>query len=287
MRRKILLTGGNGQVGWELQRTLAPLGDVYAPTRQQLDLSQHDALRSLIREFRPQWIVNAAAYTAVDRAEEERVCAFSLNHLVPQVLAEEAEQLGSVLVHFSTDYVFDGEQATPYVESDQPLPLNVYGESKWAGEMAISQVCSRYLIFRTSWVYGLRGSNFLLTMLRLAQERKELSIVDDQVGAPTWSRMIAEATALSLLKVSEGRGGWGTYHLTSQESTSWYGFVKEIVALALPDSSVKLEPIPTSQYPLPAVRPSYSCLDNNRLKQEFGIVLPVWNKALMLCVADL
>lgn len=281
---KILVIGGNGQVGWELQRTLACLGEVLAPGREALDLSRPETLRAAVRAMKPRWIVNAAAYTAVDKAESERDPAYTINAEAPRVLAEVAAEIGATLVHYSTDYVFDGRGDTPFVE-DAPLgPLNVYGASKAAGEAAIRSALDRHLILRTSWVYGTRGANFLLTMQRLMRERSELKIVADQIGAPTWARHIAEATALIIAQtVSPARGAdrpapWGTYHLTNGGATSWFGFAEAIRDLQGADTT--LLPIPSSEYPTPAVRPLNSRLDNTKLARVFGVRLPDWRVAL-------
>jgi dTDP-4-dehydrorhamnose reductase len=283
-----MLTGKNGQVGWELQRALAPLGDVVALDRSQLDLANPNQIRERVREIKPGLIVNAAAYTAVDRAEEEPEPAMAVNGIAPGLLAEEARRSGAGIVHYSTDYVFDGAKTTPYTEDDTPNPINEYGRSKLAGELSIQAAGAPYLILRTSWVYGMRGKNFLLTILRLAREREELRIVDDQIGAPTWSRMIAETTArilsagpLSLADIS------GVYHLTASGSTSWYGFAKAILALdPNPTEQVcqRQRPIPTAEYPTPARRPAYSVLSNDRLKAAFGLVLPGWEQGLKLAL---
>lgn len=285
---KILLTGVKGQVGWELRRALAPLGRVVAVDRAQLDLADPDAIRAQVRALSPQLIVNPAAYTAVDRAESEPEQARAINAIAPAILAEEARNCGAILVHYSTDYVFDGAKPGPYIEDDPPAPLNVYGATKWEGEQAIRASGARHLILRTSWVYGTRGQNFLLTMQRLMRERAALRIVDDQVGAPTWSRLIAEATALILAQCfSPARGAdrpepWGTYHLTSGGETSWYGFAQAIAELG--GFSTRLEPIPSSDYPTPARRPANSRLDNGKLWRSFGIRLPHWREALELCL---
>jgi dTDP-4-dehydrorhamnose reductase len=286
--RKILLTGKNGQVGWELQRTLATLGNVIALDRQGLDMANPDSIRRALREHQPQIIVNAAAYTAVDKAEQEPDLAMAINGTAPGILAEEAKRLGAALVHYSTDYVFDGNKNAPYVEEDAPHPLNVYGKTKWAGEQAIQAAGVPHLIFRTSWVYGARGKNFLLTILRLAKERDELRVVDDQFGAPTWSRMIAEATAqilaqqaTSIAEVS------GIYHMTSSGQTSWYGFAQRIienVSRAAPGTAPKVTPIPGSEYPTPAKRPGNSTMSNDKLNRCFGLVMPSWEAALALCM---
>ncbi len=280
---KILLTGKNGQVGWELQRTLACLGEVVAVDRQGLDISSADAIRALIREVKPQLIVNPAAYTAVDKAEGEPELAQAVNGVAPGIMAEEAKRLGALLVHYSTDYVFDGNQATPYVEDDAPNPRNVYGRTKLAGEEAVRTVGGAHLILRTSWVYGARGRNFLLTILRLAQERPELKIVADQFGAPTWSRFIAETT---LQILSQRLGSWnelgGTYHAVASGKTSWHGFASAILQGA--GLTTPLLPITTAEYPLPAARPQNSVLSNEKLHRDFGAVMPDWRTGLACCL---
>lgn len=283
--KRILLTGKNGQVGWELGRALAPLGEVFAFDRGDLDLADPDRIRTLVRATRPDIIVNAAAYTAVDKAESEPPVAMAINAIAPGVLAEEARRLGALLVHYSTDYVFDGSKPIPYVEDDVPNPINVYGHSKLAGEQAIAAVGARHLILRTSWVYGLRGHNFLRTIERLAAERDELRIVSDQIGTPTWSRMIAGMTALLL---SRGNPLEGLYHCAAGGETSWCGFAQAIVA-KLEERQAKaprVSPIPTAAYPLPAPRPANSRLDCGRLAQETGLRIPDWQVALDLCLAE-
>ncbi|MFA7268877.1 MAG: dTDP-4-dehydrorhamnose reductase [Sterolibacterium sp.] len=281
--KNILLTGSNGQVGWELQRTLAPLGRVMALDRKALDLTDTAAIRNTLRAARPDIIVNAAAYTAVDQAENDVELAMRINAQAPEVLAEEAKQLGALLVHFSTDYVFDGSKTTPYTEEDVPHPINAYGRSKLAGELAIQSVACRFLIFRTSWVYGLRGKNFLLTILSLAEEREELRIVDDQIGAPTWSRMIAEATAQALIHPTAPEG---LFHLTSGGAVSWHGFTQAILGQTLHRRTRKpaLIAIPSSDYPQLAARPRNSRLACDHLAQTLAIRLPDWRDALDLCV---
>jgi len=285
---RILLTGVNGQVGWELHRSLAPLGQVVAMDSKALDLTDADAIRAKVREVAPRIIVNPAAYTAVDKAESEPGRARLVNAVAPAVLAEAAGECGAMLVHYSTDYVFDGRKETPYLEDDVTHPLNVYGATKLDGEAAIRASGVRHLILRTSWVYGARGGNFLLTMQRLMQERPELRIVDDQIGAPTWSRMIAEATALILAQcLSPALGAdrpepWGTYHLTCGGETSWYGFAAAIAELG--GYPTRLTPIPSSDYPTPARRPANSRLDNGKLARVFGLRLPHWREALKLCL---
>lgn len=295
-RHRILLTGKSGQIGWELQRTLAPLGEVVALDRQQLDLARPDQIRERVREIKPTLIVNAAAYTAVDRAEEEPELAMSINGIAPGILAEEAKRLNAAIVHYSTDYVIDGTKTTPYTEEDLPNPLNVYGRTKLEGERAIKAVDVPYMILRTSWVYGMRGKNFLLTILRQAQERDELKIVNDQIGAPTWSRMVAEATAQILAQVyspvishcSPLTEKGGTYHLSAGGQVSWYDFAKVILAQAYKSGLhfTKLIPISANEYPTPACRPTYSVLSNAKLNQAFGLTMLSWNRALALVLEE-
>jgi dTDP-4-dehydrorhamnose reductase len=291
---KILLTGSRGQVGWELARTLSTLGQVVALDSRELNLTDGAAIRRVVGEIRPRIIVNSAAHTAVDRAESEPDLARAVNAAAPGILAEEAERLGALLVHYSTDYVFDGGGDTPRHEDDGTGPLNVYGSSKLAGERAVREKCSRHLIFRTSWVYGVRGANFLLTMRRLMRERPELKIVDDQIGAPTWCRGIAEATTQVLAQINSPQRGadksdpWGIYHMTNGGETSWHGFAQAILALDAPanagDEFARLVPIPSSDYPTPARRPLNSRLNNDKLERVFGIRLPDWRTALGLCM---
>jgi dTDP-4-dehydrorhamnose reductase len=282
---RILLTGVNGQVGWELQRTLAPLGEVIAADRSVLDLADTAGIRRCVAAIAPDLIVNPAAYTAVDKAESEPELAHAINADAPGELAA----CGIPLVHFSTDYVFDGRKAGAYTEDDTPNPLGVYGASKLAGEQAVARAGIPHLILRTSWVYGLRGRNFLLTMQRLARERESLSVVDDQFGAPTWSRLIAEATALTIarwLERTDQTATSGLYHLSCDGRTSWHGFTAAILAhLAQTDTKLaKLSAIPTSGYPTPAARPANSQLDCGKLAATFGVRLPDWENALGLCL---
>jgi len=284
-----MLTGKNGQVGWELQRTLAPLGEVVALDRRQLDLSDSKQIRELVREIKPNLIVNAAAYTAVDKAESEPETAMAINGVAPGILAEEAKRIGSAIIHYSTDYVFDGNKTSPYTEDDTPNPLNEYGRTKLAGEQAVKAAGSPYIILRTGWVYGTRGKNFLLTILRLAHEREELSIVDDQTGAPSWSRMLAEATAQILSDDYNALAAKrGIYHMTASGSTTWYGFSKAILALD-PNSNEQVckyvRPISSAEYPIPARRPAYSVLSNAKLQSAFGLVLLGWEQGLNLALA--
>ena len=296
--KRILLIGKNGQVGWELERTLAPLGKVIAVDRKVVDLAKADTIVAAIREMKPEIIVNAAAYTAVDKAESEPELAMAINGIVPGIMAEEARRLNALLVHYSTDYVFDGTKNGAYTEQDAPNPQSIYGKTKLAGEQAVQSVNGPHIILRTSWVYGGRGKNFLRTILRLAQERDELKIVDDQIGAPTWSRMIAEATAQILSQAFSTLTPYpsrltelsGIYHLTSAGQTSWFGFASAIVELAIrqgADFSPKMLPIPTTEYPLPAARPQNSVMSNDKLKNTFGLSLPDWQTALGLCLDEM
>ena len=294
-RPRILLTGANGQVGWELQRTLSCLGEVIALDSQALNLADAVAIRRKVREIAPQIMVNSAAYTAVDKAESEVDLARAVNATAPGILAEEAARLGALLVHYSTDYVFNGSGPTPWREDDTCDPLNVYGATKLEGERLIQASGCRHLIFRTSWVYGARGSNFLLTMRRLMRERPELKIVDDQMGAPTWCRDLAEATAqvlsqmMSPLFDAEKGTASGVYHMSNAGETSWHGFAQAIQALDAPDETrtpARLLAIPGSEYPTPARRPLNSRLDNARLEQTFGLRLQDWRSALTLCMGE-
>jgi dTDP-4-dehydrorhamnose reductase len=286
---RILVAGKNGQIGWELQRTLGALGEVTALGHAEMDLSKADAVRALIREIKPDIIVNAAAYTAVDKAESEPDLAMAVNGVAPGIMAQEAKRLGALLVHYSTDYVFDGTKCSPYTEDDSPNPLSVYGKTKLAGERAVTASGSAHLILRTSWVYSGRGSNFLLTILRLTRERDELRVVDDQVGAPTSSIAIAEATARILTQsatpITELNG---IYHLSAAGHTTWFNFAKEIVELAGRDrpSRPKLIPISSEEYAAPAKRPRNSILDNTRFRTSFGFELPAWELSLKHCLAE-
>jgi dTDP-4-dehydrorhamnose reductase len=290
---KILLTGINGQVGWELQRTLMSLGEVIPVGREVMDLASPDRIRNAIRKFEPHLIVNPAAYTAVDKAEIEPELAQAINGVAPGIMAEEARRLDAAIVHFSTDYVFDGDRATPYQETDDTNPLGVYGKTKLEGEIAIQAVDVPHLILRTSWVYSRMGKNFLLTMLKLARERQELRIVSDQIGAPTWNRAIAEVTAQILAQgirnlpefLSDHRG---IYHLSAGGVTSWHKFATAIFA-ADPQRSEQIVtsvlPIATADYPTPARRPQYSLLDNTKLHNTFGLSLPNWRQSLQVAIA--
>lgn len=286
----ILLLGKDGQVGWQLQRSLAPLGRVTAVGRAECDLSDLDGLRALIRAEKPKIIVNAAAYTAVDKAESEPQLAQRINADAPAVMAEEARALGGLLVHYSTDYVFDGRKREAYVETDAPNPLSVYGRSKLAGEQAIAATGCRALIFRTSWVFGARGNNFVKTILRLAGEVSPLRIVDDQIGSPTPAAMISSVTGLVLAAVRRGESlpeGARLYHLAAANPVSWCGFARAIVDCASRTPGFSGLPAPesiaaigTADYPLPAPRPANSRLDCSRLEADFGLEMPDWQPYL-------
>lgn len=296
--KRILLTGANGQVGWELRRTLLPLGEVIALDRAAMDLTKPDAIRRAVADVKPAIIVNAAAHTAVDKAESEPDLAMAINGIAPGILAEEAKRLNALLVHYSTDYVFDGTASHPYTETDLPNPLSVYGKTKLAGEVAIRGAWARHLILRVSWVYGARGKNFMLTIRRLAAEREELRVVNDQVGAPTWSGAIAEATAQALAhgdRLAEsavsGADVWsdlaGTYHLSAAGAASWFRFAEAILTIAPPAGKERprLVPIPTSEYPTPAARPGNSLLSNAKIHRVFGIVMADWKTQVQRCLA--
>jgi len=292
----ILLTGIHGQVGHELQQTLPSLGPVIGLSREQLDLRDEDAIRRVVRAVNPAVIVNPAAYTAVDKAEAERELAFSVNAEAPRILAEEAARANAVLIHFSTDYVFDGSKTMPYIETDETCPLGVYGESKLAGELAIQHVGLPHVILRTSWVYGARGRNFLRTIVRLAQERAELRIVDDQTGAPTSSRSLANATAVLLNDWHEDLSG--VYHLTCAGETTWYGFAQAILRFyeahrasrGWPELKVhadEIRAITTQEFPTPAMRPAYSVLSNSKIMLACHIAMPLWSEALSSVMREL
>ena len=292
---KILVFGRIGQVGWELRHKLACLGQVTAIEYPEIDFSKPDLIRAVVRTVEPTIILNAAAYTAVDKAESEPELATAINATAPGVIAEEAKRLGSILVHYSTDYVFDGAKQDPYVETDAPNPINVYGRTKLEGDQAIQSVGGDYLILRTSWVYGARGSNFLLTMLRLAKEQPELRIVDDQIGAPTSSECIAQATAniLAQLLAPAGRGldgRSGIYNLTSTGETSWFGFAQALLTKSSETfrfTVPNLIPIKTSEFPRPAKRPANSRLSCQRVEETFGVRMPHWEEALSLVLETL
>ena len=306
MKSTILLTGRTGQVGSELLRLLPEIGEVVAPDRQELDLLNPDSIRRAVREIRPEFIVNAAAFTAVDVAEAQEPDAYAINANAPGVLAEEAKKIGAAVIHYSTDYVFDGSKSRPYDEADSAAPINVYGKTKLAGEQAVCAAGAPHLIFRTAWVYSTRGRNFLRTILRLATEKEELRVVRDQFGTPTWSRDIAEATVKILAQLTSPGSSVansfsrisGIYHLTAAGETTWFDFARAILEEAAHPSPAiewfdeatrrrslitrQIIPITTSEYPTRASRPLYSVLSNSRLRQTFGIELPHWRTQVHL-----
>ncbi len=282
---RILLIGKVGQVGWELRRALAPMAQITCVDFPDIDLTSGDSICKWVRETRPNIVINAAAYTAVDKAEAEPELAMKINGLAPGILAGEAKRAGALMVHYSTDYIFNGTKTEPYVETDAPDPLGAYGHSKLAGDEAVRAVGGAHLIFRLCWVYGARGQNFMLTIMRLAREREKLRVVSDQVGCPTWSRMIAETTALALKQTVEADdlGAFtGVYHLAALGVASWYSFSEAIVNL-MPGEGKKcsrVEPISTAEYPTSAKRPAYSVLSCEKLKGTFGLRLPHWEESL-------
>ena len=285
---KILITGQHGQVSQALQQRLQGLGELVVLGRDQLDLANAEQIRQQVRAHRPDLIINAAAHTAVDQAESEPDAAFAINAIAPGILAEEAKALGIPLIHYSTDYVFDGSKLAPYTENDTPNPLGVYGQSKLAGEQAIAAVGGKYLILRTSWVYSSHGKNFLLTMQRLLQEKPQMRIVADQIGAPTWAGTIADSTRALIERWQAGDAGeWGVYHLTAQGETSWFGFAEAIGEQLRAEGKpcAELEAIPSSAYPTPARRPLNSRLDCSRLQQQWHVSQPQWQDALHECLA--
>lgn len=286
---RILISGQHGQVSQALQQRLQNMGELIVLGRDQLDLSQPESIRPVVRDIKPDLIINAAAHTAVDQAESEPDLAFAINATSPGVFAEEAAALGIPLIHYSTDYVFDGSKAGAWVESDAPNPLGVYGSSKLAGERAIAAAGGQHLILRTSWVYSLTGRNFLLTMQRLLQEREKLSIVADQIGAPTWAGTIAASTGTLIERWRDGApGAWGVYHLTASGETSWFGFAEAIGQQLINSGKpcATLEPIASSAYPTPAARPLNSRLDCSLLQREWGVSQPDWHEALLECLAQ-
>jgi dTDP-4-dehydrorhamnose reductase len=282
---KILLLGKNGQVGWELRRALAPLAEVAAVDYPEVNFTDALALRALVAAANPSVVVNAAAYTAVDKAESEPDLCRQVNAAAPGILAEAAKKAGALMVHYSTDYIFDGTKTSPYVEADAPNPLGAYGRSKLEGDRAVKASGADHLIFRLCWVYGARGQNFMLTMQRLAREREKLRVVGDQLGCPTWSRMIAETTALALKQVLAGadRSAYnGEYHLAAGGQANWHEFASRIIE-GMPETERKcraVERITTAEYPTPAKRPAYSVLDCGKLQKTFGLRLPHWEASL-------
>ncbi len=280
--KKILLLGKDGQVGWELQRALAPLGLLTALNRYECDLADSAQVQAVLAQVEPEVIVNAAAYTAVDKAETDQALARRINVDAVAELALYAREMGSLLVHYSTDYVFDGSKPEAYVEDDSTHPLSVYGQTKLDGENKVRDALCRHLIFRTSWVYAARGGNFARTMLRLASDRETLNVIDDQIGAPTSAELIADVTAHALRDVLSGRAPGGTYHLAAAGETSWYGYAKFVIDRArqqgqtLALAADGLKPIPASEYPLPARRPQNSRLNTHLLERSFALKLPHW-----------
>lgn len=286
---KILLTGKTGQVGGELNNILKDMGELVSIGREQLDLSKIDSIEPAVLDIQPDIIINAAAYTAVDKAEEEPELAMTVNGVAPGVLAEAAKKVGASLIHYSTDYVFDGRSDTPYREEDTTCPLSIYGKSKLVGEKTIAEAGIPYLIFRTSWVYSLQGKSFLRTIKKLAAEKDTLRIVDDQIGTPTWAGSIALATRKILEQCARNKSEpslSGIFHLTCQGQSSWYGFAKEILDLSGASQNTQLLPIPTSDYPTPAVRPPYSLLSNGKFKKVFAFEMPHWHDALKDCISS-
>ena len=291
---KILLFGKNGQVGWELQRSLAPLGELIAldfraennpaidGVALQGDFSRPETLRETVQRVRPDVIVNAAAHTAVDKAESEPELARALNATSVGVLAEEAERIGAALVHYSTDYVFDGSGTRPWLETDTPAPLNVYGQTKLEGEQLVQQHCARHLIFRTSWVYAARGANFVKTMLKLGQERDALNIINDQHGAPTGAELLADVTAHAIRHLMRDAACAGLYHLVAAGETTWHGYASHVLerarqaGLPIRVAASAIQPVATSAFPTPARRPHNSRLDTHKLQNAFGLALPHW-----------
>ncbi len=294
---RILLIGARGQVGWELARSLMPVGEVIVPERERCDLARPETLAALVAEVGPAVIVNAAAYTAVDRAETEEALAYRINAEAVGELAMAARRAGALLVHYSTDYVFDGSKAGAYLENDPVAPLNAYGRSKLAGERAVLSSGCDYLMFRTTWVYAARGANFLLTMLRLGAEHERLRVVADQIGAPTWARNIADASAQAMVQAARERAAGtfrsGLFHMAGGGETSWHGFAEAIFTHArrlLPQHRLKVTevaPIASAEYPTPAARPRNSRLDQQALAARFGLRLPHWEQALVRCLEEL
>ena len=294
---KILLLGKNGQLGWELQRSLTPLGEVVALDRHSTDfcgdLGDLQGLGRTVQTLRPDVIVNAAAHTAVDKAESEPEVARTLNALAPGVLAQEADRIGALLVHYSTDYVFDGSGNRPWLETDAPAPLSIYGRTKLEGEQLIARHCQRHLIFRTSWVYAARGGNFAKTMLRLAQERERLSVIDDQWGAPTGAELLADVTAHAVRQMLQRPQDAGLYHLAAQGEITWNGYAKHVFAQAVrTQQAIKIvakevAAVATSAFPTPAKRPHNSRLNTGKLQATFGLSLPPWQQGVDRMLAEI
>ena len=294
---RILLTGKNGQVGSELNKILSQFGEVIATGRNEMNLADPSQIRRVVQQIKPKLIINAGAYTAVDKAESDQELAKAVNGIAPKILAEEAKNHDALLIHYSTDYSYNGEMShRPYLESDSPSPNSVYGKTKLQGDQAIEKSGVSHLIFRTGWVYSKRGESFLRTILKLAKEKNELRVVNDQTGTPTWCRSIAEATCKSIKNILEKREGSlsktaasisGVYHMTCQGETNWHRFAQTILELSCPDKMPKLLAVSTKEYPTPAIRPIYSVLSNSKLKKNFGIELPHWEHALKQCLSDI
>ncbi len=289
---RILVPGKNGQVGWELQRMLAPLGTVIGLDRSQLDLTDPDSIRAAISAASPDIIVNAAGYTTVDKAESEPDLAMKVNGIAPGIMAEEAKRVGALLVHYSTTFVFDGTKREPYVETDAPNPINAYGRSKLAGEQAIAAAGGSYLILRGTWTYSDHRTNFPLTLLRLAREKSEVPVVQDQIASPTWARSYAEATTELLKSVSRAKENPGIYHLSAAGQTTRYEFAKRIVELAAETTGqrtgwAQIRPILTRDYPLPAERPLYTVISNDKIARVFGLRLKHWEAELRTFLGEM
>ncbi len=290
-RPRILITGADGQLGWELQRTFAPLGEIVALDRNGLDLTSADAIRERCREIAPALILNAAAYTAVDKAESEQEVAMSINGIAPGILAEEANRFDVPLIHYSTDYVFDGKATQPYRESDATAPQSVYGRTKLAGEVAVAATAKRHLILRTSWLYGNRRQNFFLTMLRLAKERDELRVVADQIGSPTWVHSVSRHSS-RCVSIEGNRLELtippGIYHLTAAGSTSWHGFASAILASVPVEErrATRVVPLTTAEYPTPARRPAFSVLSVEKIEHALTVTIDGWQQQLAQCFAE-
>lgn len=283
--KTILLIGKNGQVGWELQSALTTGGKVMALDRGQMDLTQADAIRNVVRQAAPDVIVNAAGYTSVDKAQSEPALAMQVNAAAPAILAQEARRIGALLVHYSTDYVYDGMRSAPYVEDDAPNPLNAYGKSKLEGEKAIAEAGCAHLILRTSWIYSAHHSNFVLTMLRLAREQKEIAVVDDQIGSPTAAGELAKATAQLIARFNAPGEQSGIYHLSAEGYTSRYNFANKIIETAMaisgdPGGWALVRPTSTADYPLPAQRPLNVRTSKEKVKRVFGVAMPDWKHQL-------
>ena len=294
---RILLTGKNGQVGSELNKILSQFGEVIATGRNEMNLADPSQIRRVVQQIKPKLIINAGAYTAVDKAESDQELAKAVNGIAPKILAEEAKNNDALLIHYSTDYSYNGEMShRPYLESDSPSPNSVYGKTKLQGDQAIEKSGVSHLIFRTGWVYSKRGESFLRTILKLAKEKNELRVVNDQTGTPTWCRSIAEATCKSIKNILEKREGSlsktaasisGVYHMTCQGETNWHRFAQAILELACPENIPKLSAISTKEYSTPATRPPYSVLSNTKLQKTFGVKLPHWEHALKQCLNNI